>query len=702
MKRKPPSELIEDCNWEKALEWTGNQNVESSNLNLEEIEEVILGIFKSNVARNSGNFSSSHEDKEKTQHADEEKKTKVFETIKEPKNFYKKKSNKVYLQNQEKKGNTSINNTGANFNNFNNNLLNMNMMNQFGLTDPNLQMIFGNNMIPNGMNMNIGNLMPNIGMNNLNTQTGWDQMTNGMNFNFQGAIPSSVKKEDNLNKNNLVDNNLLNYLLTSNLNCMDLSNEEMLRNLMKANNGLNMNNMMGGYCNSNSNNCNGVYNDPQNIDNIAILNELINSLLNSSGNMRGMMPINEMMMQMCGANQSVDSLNNKNTGSAGMNTSNVKIDSNTFLNNLIGFPNIPFVQNLIKDEKKGDEISSNLINPILNSSRGVNPSNQKTNVNSHDIIPDNLADVSKIQSFQQLANALKMFSGNTSRISPTANELISNLPEIYNSNLMGGLFNSTDNLHAPRNINILENNANQMGTSNSYETNKEIDYNAKRDPAENTSSLIPSKPTDNLPSDDLSIMLLNLLNSSNPPQLPLGYDLNSFSQLFELQNLNNLAAHNNNFKKQNDSSQNIEPVSEAKEREIEESNQNKTHISANHNINNNMQFNPNVNVFGNNNPLGSNNIGGNFDFNINPNIFQQQNINQFIGDPILGFVNQFLSQPNNLMPNSNASNLPIFNSKSQIDNYYLNNFNHMDLYFDPNMMNQNNFNSANNKNYSEK
>jgi hypothetical protein len=106
MKRKLPSDMIDDCNWEKALEWTGNENFESSNLNLEEIEEVILGIFKTNVARNSCNIPSSPDEREKIQPANEEKKTKVFETIKEPKNFYKKKLNRIQLQNQEKKGNT--------------------------------------------------------------------------------------------------------------------------------------------------------------------------------------------------------------------------------------------------------------------------------------------------------------------------------------------------------------------------------------------------------------------------------------------------------------------------------------------------------------------------------------------------------------------------------------------------------------------
>ena len=96
-------------------------------------------------------------------------------------------------------------------------------------------------------------------------------------------------------------------------------------------------------------------------------------------------------------------------------------------------------------------------------------------------------------------------------------------------------------------------------------------------------------------------------------------------------------------------------------------------------------------------------MGANVDYSINPNVFQQTPLNNFIGDPILGLMNQFFIQPNNLMPTANNNNLPLFNSKNQIDNYFLNNFNQMDMYFDQNMINQNNNqNPSNMKNNSEK
>ena len=696
-----PSELIDDADWEKALEWNGEENMENTNLNMEEIEEIILGIFKTNLSKNAIR-SPKQNARDITHHNNDDKKIKVFETIKEPKNYLKKKQNRIHLQNQIKRDiqmNNGINNLPDNNMN-NHNILNYNLMNQLGFHDPHLQMVLGNTILPNGLNLNLLNHPMNMGKNsnNFGNPMGWEQLMTGMNMGFPGPIPTtSNKKEDMMNKNNMIENNLLSYLMNSNQNFMDMNNDDMLRNLLKANNGVNMGNMsniMGLIGNPNP----LMANDSQSIDNMNMFNDLILNLFNPTMNSRGGMPLNEMMMQMfpncqgdLGANSSKFPVGNNN-----MNTGHIYRDTNPLSNLLTSSNNI----NTSSSEKNNDPTPCNQNNHLVTSGNTLNQGSDLKNQlcpNTIDEVSDNNGDISKLQSFNNdLANAIKMLNktGNTNN-----SDLISNIPELFSNNIA--------NLQKSGNYNGLENDQLQNSASNLKDANKDGNVNTKLETIENMNLISPSNPNENLLTDDVSMMLLNFLNSSNP-QLPHGYDLSSFSHLFDLQNMNNTASHNNinnslncgNSIKKQDSASIVDVVQEDKEKE--ESIQNKTHISSNHNINNNMSFNNGVNKI-NNNLFNNNFIGPNVDYGINPNVFQQTPLNNFLGDPILGLMNQFFIQPNNLMPTSNNNNLPLFNSKNQIDNYFLNNFNQMDMYFDQNMINQsNNQNPSNMKNNSEK
>jgi hypothetical protein len=699
IKRKLPSELIDDADWEKALEWNGEENMQNTNLNMEEIEEIILGIFKTNLSK-SVNRSPKQEQREIVQQTNDEKKIKVFETIKEPKNSMKKRQHRIHLQNQMKKASLPINNAinnNPNNNMSNNNIMNYNFMNQLGLTDPHLQMILGNNMLPNGLNLNLGNFGLNMGKNNNNfgNHIGWEQLMTGINIGFPGPIPSTPSnKEDMMNKNNMIDNSLLGYMMNSNPNFMDVNNEEILRNILKANNGVNIGNMMAGHGNPTS----LMGNDPQAMDNMNMFNDLMMNLFSPTMNNRGAMPLNEMMMQMYANAQGGDSSSNNNktvNSNNNMNSSNNIRDNTNLLGNLLTSSNNI---NTSSSEKNNECTPSNKNNQLVNSGNTLNAASDVKNIfaNTVEEISDN-HDMSKFQSINnQLANAMKIFTNNGNA---NNSDLISNIPELFNNNIA--------NLQVPGNAHGLETNQFVPSSSNPKEGNKEANMSIKTENIENINSINPSKPNENILTDDVSMMLLNFLNSSNP-QLPQGYDLNSFSQLFDLQNMNNAASQNNmnnslncgNSVKKHDSASNLEVMPDDKEKD--ESIQNKTQISGNQNINNNMSFNNGVNMI-NNNLLNNNFIGANLDFNINPNMFQQPNLNNFIGDPILGLMNQFFIQPNNMMSTANTNNLPLFNSKTQIDNYFLNNFNPMDMYFDQNFINQNiNLNPANVKNNSEK
>lgn len=697
-----PSELIDDADWEKALEWNGEENMENTNLNMEEIEEIILGIFKTNLSKTASR-SPKQDARDINQQTNDDKKIKVFETIKEPKNYLKKKQHRIHLQNQIKKDipmNNGINNLPDNNMN-NHNILNYNLMNQLGFHDPHLQMVLGNNILPNGLNLNLLNHPMNMGKNsnNFGNPLGWEQLMTGMNMGFQGPIPTtSSKKEDVMNKNNMMENNILNYLMNSNQNFMDINNDEMLRIIGKANSGGNMGNitnMMALLGNPNQ----LMANDTQSMDNMNMFNDLIMNLFNPTMNNRGAMPLNDVMMQMfansqgdLGANSSKFpvSNNNLNTGS-----NNIR-DANLISNLLTSSNNI----NTSSSEKNNDPLPCNQNAHLVTSGYTLNQGSDLKNQlcpNTIDEVSDNNGDNSKLQSINNhVTNAMKMF--NKTGITNNS-DLISNIPELFNI--------SIGNLQKSGNSNGLENDHFHNSTSNLKDANKDGNIKTKTETIENMNLINPSKPNENLLTDDVSMMLLNFLNSSNP-QLPQGYDLSSFSHLFDLQNMNNTASHNNmnnslncgNSVKKQDSASILDVVQEDKEKE--ESIQNKTQISSNQNMNNNMSFNNGVNMI-NNNLFNNNFIGANVDYSINPNVFQQTPLNNFIGDPILGLMNQFFIQPNNLMPTANNNNLPLFNSKNQIDNYFLNNFNQMDMYFDQNMINQNNNqNPSNMKNNSEK
>lgn len=620
-----------------------------SGLNMEQIEEMILGIFKSNsggarklLPVNIDDLNFGFED-----FPDEKKSgNKVFETVKEPK------------RGKKSLGKHSNNHIGGNFQTgkhgetakFNN---------QFGVTDEQLQMLL-------------------LGSNPYNT--GYDQLLNVMNM---GGKPDSM---GGLSSNLGINNNLLNLLLGG--GDLNMSNEEMLTALMKIKNDESM--------------FSGA-----NLDNNILSNMLLGLLSSQVGENDSGISQNATNNSMNNMNK--EALNN-NLNSNFNNLNSLKslppLDENIFQQIISTIP--PEYNSALNPS-----MNNGSLNPISNPNPNNNANqenSQGSNKNLHSLLnmnilggeEDMLSDTNKLQSLQQFSEMLKLFGSG----GDLPADLFSANPngEGIQNNLAAE--NNKQNNQDFKNQDEIQNNQNPFGkqkieNENFHISNHTLSANSQN--GEVNSNLntnknnYPPKPNENLLSDDGSMNIL--MNLFNAPGNPLNNNQNQldYGNIFQL-----FDSNNNNcqvgFGAGMASTPSANPIASASKSVNFTPGQNISNLNGpNVNTSKRSSAGPADNVEEDTNKKKS--IFNNNTLNSN----QINSMNTTFVDPLLGFMNQYLIQQNknsannkpNLpnMPNMpnilNLHNLPNMSNLQLpgIDPFLINNFNTMDFYnIDPNMI----------------
>jgi hypothetical protein len=596
-----------------------SESTDFSDINMERIEERILGIFKSSPSNTRKIFPMNIEDLNfgfESIDLPDEKKNKVFETVKEPRNKIKKNmaSNKVVPQ--------------ATNNNFNYNP-NSQKFNHFGMTEEQMQMVLSNpgNLLGGGQLMmdqlsqilNLGGAIEKTEPNNLLNYL----LMNGMNGNVEinDALINNLyklKNEENLGSmgalNSYVDmnnvgnlGNLSNFNNIGNLNLNSLGNINAINKTNPHNNLANLQNSSMP-CLRNLK-IPDVQTNPQCADN-NMLNEMMDIFSSQMGNSKQNLPINNdhIIQHILSGDYNLNNLQNLSNLQALNNLNNLQVNVQPTINNNL-------------NNKENSHGSSKNIYQIININQGVQ-ANEDESVNG----------MEKLKSLQQISDIFKLINPNGDLN-----------PDILSANNNGTEANTNYNQYLNNKIKLentkrLEENLTSVKIDKSTQNIQNTISVHAQSQLQNNFNL--TKPNENFLNDDLSNMnmLLNLINASNNTG-----DFNNLFQIFDYNNKKYFEAPNENAEEKEESAKNSQNGCQG-------------NIFNAGNLDNNLNINMNQN-FSNlfNDPI----MGFMNQYLI------QQNPNQH--------------QLNNINNSNNMSNLKSTGIQ-HIDTYFMNGFNPNDYY----------------------
>lgn len=795
-----------------------------SSCSIEQIEEMILGIFKNSAGSKkipSLNIDSLNFGYDDADSFDcpvvEEKKNKVFETVKEPK--IKNKKNKLSQPPTITHG--ASNSRDSNLNNLNQKNINGSNYLQVGLqpgmqglssmTDENLNLLLA------GMGMPIGGMnFGNTGMQNLSNLSGIQNIipSNTNNLSNEQLMqlwntlnnPGSVNTKQNEN----LCNSLLLQLLGSEASG-STNNDELLINLAKSM-GINVRpDEFLANLNSGINGMNGISNPAVNQHIPQFLNNISKPPLGNSGNINenilGMNPLglgNIFPGGMPELNNLLTSLGMGGIGDANMDFLMASIlqgggsqTSNQGHNIINNFPsninpqNLQNIQNSSSVQSQLNPSTSFIPSPNTNAINISNLSNQNNITHNSQILPfssngnENIMQIPpqlplEINSMQNQSISLNnnqnhtpgilnkslaldtdcsganknLQNGHTGKensatnpsqfqgcvqLSQAANDELNNLQQFGDvlkiiSGSGSGENNTFNGLQIPNlshlsNLPIQEiNNPDvlplpvlKIEDQDPLSSLGNIMMNPINNSMIPVNAMYPMKPNENILGDDNSMnMVLNYLNQGGHSNM----DLNNLIQFLDMNNGlggNSLASMLNQSQPQvysqnqlmpNYSNVNVLPINhqlnqivknETSQKDLDKTIEEKED-STNGNKSQSINNTGGSGVLNNmNNPFGfmSNQLDQNYNLGLGIPALPINNMsmnNNLLNDPLLGMMNQFLmGQPQHSNLSNNVQNIHTPNYNQSMDNYFLNNFNPMELYkFDPSMINPSQINQNNN------